>query len=50
MKFENVINLKSNQITDPTYIQQCKATLERDGAIVINNFITDQALEQIRFI
>lgn len=48
MKFEDVINLKSNQITDPTYIQKCKETLEKNGAIVIDNFITAEALEQIR--
>ena len=48
MKFEDVISLKLNQITDPAYIQHCKATLDRDGAIVIDNFITEKALEQIR--
>ncbi|MBA6390565.1 2OG-Fe(II) oxygenase family protein [Colwellia sp. BRX10-3] len=48
MKFEDVIDLKSNQITDPTYIQKCKEILERDGAIVIDKFITAQALEQVR--
>lgn len=48
MKFADVIDLKSNQITDPTYIQKCKEILERDGAIVIDKFITAQALEQVR--
>jgi hypothetical protein len=48
MTFEDVIDLKSSQITDPAYIQKCKETLDRNGAIVIDNFITAQALEKIR--
>ncbi len=48
MKLAEVINLELNQITDPSYKQRCKETLERDGAIVIKSFITLQALKQIR--
>jgi len=48
MKLTEVINLESNPISDPDYRKKCKETLERDGAIVIEDFITAQALNQIR--
>lgn len=48
MKFEDVIDLAVNPITDPAYVKQCKETLERDGAIVIENFLTPAALAQIK--
>ena len=49
MKIEDIINLKSHEITSAVYRQKCRSTLQRDGVIVIDNFITAEALAQIKF-
>ncbi|MGB2740405.1 MAG: 2OG-Fe(II) oxygenase [Cognaticolwellia sp.] len=48
MKLADVINLKSHEITASVYRQKCRATLLRDGVIVLDNFITAEALAQIK--
>ncbi|MFT6952623.1 MAG: hypothetical protein ACJAUL_003795 [Paraglaciecola sp.] len=48
MNVEEVIDLKSHQITESIYLQKCKEKLERDGVLVIENFIRPQALDKIR--
>lgn len=34
-------------ITDPAFIAQCKATLDREGALVLPEFLTREAIEQV---
>ncbi|SEL46218.1 hypothetical protein SAMN05216262_11177 [Colwellia chukchiensis] len=48
MQLVDVIDLVKNPISDAEFRAKCQATLEHDGAIVIENFITPKALESIR--
>jgi hypothetical protein len=48
MNLEEIIDIESNQITQRSYKQKCKEILDRDGAVVIHNFLTPQALSLIK--
>ena len=48
MKLEDIIDLKQNPINDANYKLQCKDALDKNGALVIDNFITRVALERIK--
>ncbi|QUJ76832.1 2OG-Fe(II) oxygenase [Sulfitobacter albidus] len=44
MTLDQIVNLEQHPITDPGYAARAAATLEADGALVLEGFITDAAL------
>jgi hypothetical protein len=48
MKFEDVIDVKLHPITEPGYQQKCQDLLNANGAIVLDNFMTPEALQKVK--
>ena len=48
MSLGDVVNLDSYPLDDPTFRQQCRATLAADGALVMPAFLQPAALASIR--
>lgn len=48
MSLTNIVNLTTYPITDPVFGQQCSDTLDRDGALVLRDFIQPNALAQMQ--
>ena len=48
MKLKQIIDLQSHPIGESKFQRQCREKLNSDGAIVLEKFITDQALDSIR--
>ncbi|MEL0658338.1 2OG-Fe(II) oxygenase [Psychromonas arctica] len=46
MKLEQVIEVNKYPINDADFQQKCKAILDRDGALVLPNFLSEIALKQ----
>jgi len=45
---ENIINLKEYHLSDISFQQQCKETLDIDGALVLKDFLNTEAINSIR--
>lgn len=43
----NPINISNHNVEDVEYAERCRATLERDGALVLKNFFTQNAVVQV---
>jgi hypothetical protein len=44
MTYEAIINLQQHPIQDANYTNECKAKLDRNGALVMENFLTDSTI------
>lgn len=43
----NIVTSK-HPISSPVYLAECKYILDRDGVLVLPNFLTDQAIDQVK--
>ncbi|MCC3861574.1 2OG-Fe(II) oxygenase [Pseudemcibacter aquimaris] len=48
MNISDIVNLADHPITDQTFIEKCKETLDKTGALVLDQFLTNDAVEYIR--
>ena len=47
MRFDDIVNLIKHPITQASYSAECRATLDADGVLVLEDFITPDALKQM---
>ena len=47
MKLNQIVQLDKFPITDPVFIKQCKHQLDADGALVLVDFLSDIAIQEI---
>ena len=45
---ETIVNLQKHQIEDLNYTKHCKAKLDLNGALVMENFLTDESLDYLQ--
>lgn len=48
MTINDIVNLADHPITEEQFVDQCSAILENDGVLVLSDFITSSALEEMR--
>ena len=48
MTFDEIIDLESYPLSDPVFRASCRATLDRDGALVIPAFLRPDSVETVR--
>ncbi|MDG2185070.1 MAG: hypothetical protein P8K79_05290 [Mariniblastus sp.] len=48
MTFSAVVNCERHLLSDPDYVASCRREFERQGLLVLDDFLTVQALENIR--
>ena len=46
---ETIVNLQKHPIEDFNYTKNCKAKLDLNGALVMENFLTDESLEYLQY-
>ena len=47
-QFSDLVNLERYPVDDGCFRKKCKNTLERDGAVVLANFLNTTAIESIQ--
>jgi hypothetical protein len=47
MQLENIIHFNNYPIDNPSFVENCKAELDKDGALVLTNFLSTAAIKQI---
>ena len=46
---EKIVNLYKHQIEDLNYTKKCKVKLDLTGALVMENFLTDESLNYLQY-
>lgn len=48
MKLSEIVNIHDHPITSKTFMQKCKSVLNETGALVLDHFLSPEAIETIR--
>ena len=48
MSLVSIIDLQKHPISDQAFVKSCQQTLDRDGALVLEGFLSPEAVEQIK--
>ena len=46
---KKIVNLYKHPIEDLNYTKNCKAKLDLNGALVMENFLTDESLDYLQY-